>query len=55
MEIDKEIEVMREKAKKARQEEEDKILAQRMKTLAISQVGVYTALFRRLFAGGCVL
>eukprot|EP01031_Cornospumella_fuschlensis_P024357 gene24357-29442_t len=37
MEIDKEIEVMREKAKKARQEEEDKILAQRMKTLAISQ------------------
>jgi hypothetical protein len=37
MEIDKEIEIMREKAKKARQEEENRILSQRMKILAISQ------------------
>eukprot|EP01039_Chlorochromonas_danica_P010068 gene10068-11143_t len=37
MEIDKEIEVMREKAKKARGEEENRILFQRMKTLGISQ------------------
>lgn len=36
MELDKEIEIMREKAKKARAEEEAKILFQRMKTLAIS-------------------
>lgn len=36
MELDKEIEVMREKAKKARAEEEAKILYQRMKTLAIT-------------------
>lgn len=36
MELDAEIEVMREKAKKARAEEEGKILYQRMKTLAIS-------------------
>lgn len=36
MELDKEIEVMREKAKKARAEEESKILYQRMKTLAIT-------------------
>jgi hypothetical protein len=36
MELDQEIEVMREKAKKARAEEEAKILYQRMKILAIS-------------------
>lgn len=37
MEIDKEIEIMREKAKKARKEEEDKILDQRMRNLTVSQ------------------
>eukprot|EP01038_Epipyxis_sp_PR26KG_P010121 gene10121-13604_t len=36
MELDREIDVMRQKAKKSRKEQEDKILEQRMNTLAIS-------------------